>query len=65
MPRPLEIETIKQILSSHRIRMNVRACGCCNSPWIDFEYQGQIIALDLEDNELVMIEKDYSNAPAA
>lgn len=41
----LEIQTI---LASHGIRMRVSACGCCDSPWVRFEYRGQEIADDCE-----------------
>ena len=30
-----------EILKSHGIEMMVGGCGCCDSPWITFKYQGE------------------------
>lgn len=38
-----DMEKMKQILKSHKIKMSVGSCGCCNSPWIHFEYEGEVV----------------------
>lgn len=35
-----------EILRSKGIRMVVEGCGCCGSPDVEFEYDGQIIVSD-------------------
>ena len=44
-----EEEQVVEILRKHDIRMYVGGCGCCGSPWVKFEYNGEIIA-DLKDD---------------
>jgi len=39
-----KIEQVKKILADHGIKMSVSACGCCDSPWVSFEYDGLVIA---------------------
>ena len=38
-----KIEKVKSILRAHGIKMSVGACGCCDSPWVSFEYAGEKI----------------------
>ena len=42
------LERIKTVLLENNIRMNVGGCGCCGSPWISFEYKGEIITPELD-----------------
>ena len=37
------VDEIKKKLLSHGIRMSVWGCGCCNSPEVQFEYQGEMM----------------------
>ena len=34
------ISEIKKALKSKGIRMEVNACGCCDSPWVQLEVDG-------------------------
>ena len=56
--KEIAIEKIKQILQTHGIRMNVAACGCCDSPWVSFEYQGELIIKDEDNFNFYMMEKE-------
>lgn len=38
-----KIERIEKILKKHNIRIKIGGCGCCGSPWVSFEYKGEII----------------------
>ena len=37
------IKRIEQILSENNIKMSIWSCGCCDSPYVKFEYNGEII----------------------
>lgn len=34
---------VEKILKERGIRLNVAACGCCGSPWITIEIDGQVV----------------------
>jgi len=38
-----KIEIVKKILLSHGIKMKIEGCGCCGSPGVSFEYNGEKI----------------------
>ena len=54
----LKIERVKKILKESGIRMYVGACGCCNSPWVTFEKDGELILNDEEFCDFSMFEED-------
>ena len=41
-----QIERTKEILKSHGIGMKVSSCGCCQSPWVTFKYNGETLLND-------------------
>lgn len=48
---------IKEILDKCGIKLTVEACGCCSSPFVSFEYNGEVILSDesdcnIKDNEV-------------
>lgn len=55
-----EKEKVIKILSRHEIRMNIGGCGCCESPWVEFEYKGEMIT-DQEEFKIKMIEDEEEN----
>ncbi len=38
-----DLERMKKILNEHGIKMSVGGCGCCGSPWVSFEYKGEVL----------------------
>lgn len=38
-----QIAKAKELLAQHGFKLSVEACGCCGSPWVRLEYQGQPI----------------------
>jgi hypothetical protein len=52
------IEQMKSILRSHGIRMMIESCGCCSSPYLRFEYQGQLIIDRIEGHNIDMFESE-------
>ena len=42
------IDKVKEIFKELGIRIDIGACGCCESPWVKVEYKGDII-LDGEE----------------
>jgi hypothetical protein len=51
-------ETVKKILLKHHIRMSIAACGCCDSPWVTFEYKGKKIVEDQSPFKFDMFEQE-------
>lgn len=45
----MAIDRIKAILEQHGIRMSVSGCGCCGSPTVSFEYNGEKILDEADD----------------
>lgn len=42
-----EFNRMKEILKKHNMRLQIWACGCCSSPTIVFEYEGdEIVSAD-------------------
>ena len=37
------VKRMTEILESKGIRMMVGSCGCCGSPWVKFESDGEMI----------------------
>ena len=52
------IDRMESILRSHRIRMKIGGCSCCESPWITFEYEGETIINDIEGHQINMFESN-------
>jgi hypothetical protein len=50
----LEDQTMKfeKIMKENEMKIIIRGCGCCNSPWVKFEHKGELIVFDKEDNGL-------------
>lgn len=53
------IERVKAILAEAGIKIDVGACGCCGSPWIKFEYKGEMI-LDSEGSGIYMFDDEQN-----
>ena len=51
---------IEEILKEHGIKMSIGGCGCCSSPWVSFEYKGEMIINDEDDFRIDMF--DNNNA---
>ena len=49
------IEKITEYLKNKGIKINISACGCCNSPWIALETEEGIVELDGYNVELIKI----------
>ena len=41
-----KIETLKRILREVGIEMQVNGCGCCGSPYVHFEFNGDEVISD-------------------
>lgn len=52
-----KIKLVEKILLENDIRMEICGCGCSGSPWVKFEYKGEMI-LDESDVFLDNFEKD-------
>lgn len=52
-------DRMKKILKDHGMRICTDACGCCGSPWVRFEFNGEII-LDDDYAEMDMFEEEES-----
>ena len=53
---PENIRRVADLLESHGFRIEVGGCGCCGSPWLKLEYQGELI-LDDSSIELDMFKE--------
>lgn len=53
-------EKIIKILKSHNIRMEIGGCGCCGSPWVSFEYNGEKIIDEESDFKINMFNENTS-----
>ena len=42
------VKKVVEILKSHGIKMKIGGCGCCGSPWVSFEYNGEVIVDEVE-----------------
>jgi len=47
-------EKIAEILKEHGIKIEIGGCGCCGSPWVSFEYKGEMIIKDQDDFKIDM-----------
>jgi len=56
--RDIGMATMKRILKECGIRMSVGACGCCDSPWVRFEYKGVEVLPNSEDCNFDTFEED-------
>ena len=54
-------EQVIKILSEHGIKMSIGGCGCCGSPWVSFEYNGEMIVNDEESFSFNMFVKGNSD----
>ena len=50
------LESVKHVLRSHGIQMDIDGCGCCGSPSVKVIYDGILIA-DEDEFRLKMIPK--------
>lgn len=50
------IEWVKEVLRSHGIKMEVGSCGCCESPWVAFEYRGEMLLDSMKNCGFSMFE---------
>lgn len=55
----MKIEEIKKILEEKGVKIEIGGCGCCGSPWVTLEVDGQKI-VDEEDFNINMF-KDMGN----
>jgi hypothetical protein len=39
----MKVEEVQKLLLAKGIRINVGACGCCDSPWIKIEVDGCVV----------------------
>ena len=49
-------ERIAKELLARGIRINIDACGCCDSPWVSLEIDGELICEDVQNMDLCMID---------
>ena len=49
-------EKIAEILKEHGIKIEIGGCGCCGSPWVSFEYKGEMIIKDEDYFKIDMFE---------
>jgi Fe-S oxidoreductase len=51
-----EKEKIVEILKNHGIKIDIGGCGCCGSPWVTFEYKGEIIIKNKDNFNIDMFD---------
>jgi hypothetical protein len=51
-----QVKKMKKILTSFGIQLTVSACGCCDSPYIRFEYEDFVYEEDGRNFDNVNIE---------
>jgi hypothetical protein len=37
---------LEQLLKEHGFKFEIGGCGCCSSPWVKAEYNGEVILND-------------------
>jgi hypothetical protein len=55
--RKKALEEIQPVLAAHGIRLVVGGCGCCDSPWLTVEVDGQML-LDAGNANINMLKED-------
>lgn len=48
---------VQDLLRAKGVRLSVGACGCCNSPWVQFEIDG-VIMPQIEGHSFSMFEDE-------
>lgn len=38
-----EMERAKELLAAAGFRISIGSCGCCSSPWVKIEHNGELI----------------------
>lgn len=51
------VSKVTGILESCGIRMTVGGCGCCGSPWVSFEKDGEMIVSEQNDFDFDMFQE--------
>jgi uncharacterized Zn finger protein (UPF0148 family) len=52
------VKRMTEILASHGIRMSVGGCGCCGSPYVRFEADGEVIMPEADNVAFDMFHED-------
>lgn len=55
-------EKMIEILKQHNIKIEIGGCGCCGSPWVSFEYNGEKIVENENDFNIDMFSSDSDDA---
>ena len=55
-------EKMIEILKQHNIKIEIGGCGCCGSPWVSFEYNGEKIVENEDDFSIDMFSSDSDDA---
>lgn len=53
----MSTDELEKALEERGIRVNIAGCGCCNSPWVKIEIDGEVV-FDEDDADIKMIEED-------
>lgn len=51
-------QIIEKILESHNIKIKIGGCGCCGSPWVSFEYKGEMIIQNEDEFKINMFNEN-------
>ena len=54
-------EKMIEILKQHNIKIEIGGCGCCGSPWVSFEYNGETIVDNEDDFKIDMFSNDENS----
>lgn len=65
MIEPNDTERMRRILDDLGIELYIGGCGCCESPWFTFKYNGETIVDSLDGVGFDNIQKPEPVSPSA
>ena len=57
--RKTAIKEMQLILTKLKIRIGIHSCGCCDGPWLRFEYEDKVIVDNLDFADIDMFDGEF------